>query len=35
MNPFVAINFLFQLIFVFPLSKIHQHTLPYPETIEK
>ena len=32
---YVAVNFLCSLIFVFPLFEIHQHTLPYPKTIEK
>ena len=31
----VAVNFLFQLIFIFPLFQIHLHSLPYPKTIEK
>ena len=31
----VAVNSLFQLIFIFPLFQIHYHTLPYPKTIEK
>ena len=34
-HAYVAVNFLFQLIFIFPLFQIHSHSLPYPKTIEK
>ena len=31
----VVVNFLSQVIFIFPLLQLHYHALPYPKTKEK
>ena len=32
---YVVVNFLSQVIFIFPLLQLHQHTVTYPKTEEK
>ena len=34
-NGFVVVNFLSQVIFIFPLFQLRKHTLPYPKRKEK
>ena len=34
-DVYVAINYLFQKIFIFPLFQIHRHSLPYPKAMGK